>query len=158
MVKDKAPHAGLATSRACKKDILSLERRQIKDGVLTITASKTGKKQTFPVAGDLKENIDAALAEKPQLRHHVIVNRKGKPYSRDGFQSQWQRVMLKAAKLGVIQEKFTFHDIRAKNLSEAKTLEEAASRARHSDPRITQDVYRRLPETSTVADIGHLKR
>jgi integrase len=141
---------------ARQASILGLERRHIADGVLTITESKTGKRHTFPVAGDLKANIDDALAACPQLRPHVIVNRKGKRYTRDGFQSIWQRVMLKALDLGLIADRFTFHDIRAKNLSEAKSLEEARQRAQHSDAKVTQRVYRRLPESATVADIGHL--
>jgi len=45
----------------------------------------------------------------------------------------------------------------AKSLSGARSLEEARVRAAHSDSRVTQAVYRRLPETATVMDIGHLK-
>jgi integrase len=45
----------------------------------------------------------------------------------------------------VIAERFTFHDLRAKSLSDAKSLEEAQKRGGHSDSKITQRVYRRLP-------------
>lgn len=142
-----------------QRDILSLERRQITDAAITVTASKTDKQQLFPMSADLKESIDSALkAPPPQVRRHVIVNRKGKPYTRDGFQSQWQRVQIKAHKKGLISERYTFHDIRAKSLSDAKTLEEARVRANHSDSRVTQSVYRRLPETATVMDISHLRK
>lgn len=144
-------------------DILSLERKHIANGVLTITASKTkkskkSKAQSFPVAGDLKAAIDEALGTSPQLRPHVIVNRKGRRYTMNGFQANWQRLMRKALKEGLIQERFTFHDIRAKNLSEADTLEEARARAGHADAAITDRVYRRLPEATTVADISRLVR
>ncbi len=54
-------------------------------------------------------------------------------------------------------DRFTFHDIRAKSLSDAKTLEEARIRAAHADPKITQEICRRRPEVATVMDIGHLK-
>ncbi len=148
----------IALSTAMRQgDILNLERRQIVDGVLTVTASKTGKAQTFPVAGDLKEAIDLANRQSPQLRQFVICNRGGKAYTRDGFQTIWQRVQIKALADGLIAERYTFHDLRAKSLSDAGSLEEARQRARHSDARITQQVYRRLPEASTVMDIGHLK-
>ena len=139
-------------------DILQLERRQIDGGLLTVTARKTGKQIAFPVAGELKEAIDQANAAPPQLRRFVIVNRAGKPYSRDGFQSQWQRLIKRAFRLGIIQDRFTFHDLRAKNLSDVSSLEEARKRAQHSDARVTQAVYRRLPETVSVMNIGHLRR
>lgn len=144
-------------------DILSLERKHIAHGVLTVTASKTkkskkSKAKSFPVVDDLKAAIDAALATSPQLRPHIIVNRKGRRYTMNGFQANWQRLMRKAFKLGLITERFTFHDIRAKNLSEADTLEEARARAGHADAAITDRVYRRLPEVTTVADISHLVR
>lgn len=54
-------------------------------------------------------------------------------------------------------DRFTFHDIRAKSLSDATTLEEARIRAGHSDPKITQEIYRRRPEMATVMDIAHLR-
>ena len=57
----------------------------------------------------------------------MIANRKGKPYTRDGFQCQWQRVMKRA--FPAKADRFTFHDIRAKNLSDAASLEEARERS-----------------------------
>jgi hypothetical protein len=52
--------------------------------------------------------------------------------------------------------RFTFNDIRAKSISDADSLEEARIRAGHANSKITQE-YRRLPETATVMDIGHLR-
>ena len=67
------------------------------------------------------------------------------------------RAKKKAFELGKFSTRYTFHDIRAKSLSDARALEEPRVPANHSDSRITQAVYRRLPETATVMDIGHLK-
>lgn len=139
---------------ARQKDILELDRRQVAAGVLKVTQSKTGKKVYYPVAGSLEENIEAALRMPPQLRHHVIVNRQGKRYTRDGFQTQWQRAMKKAFPNKA--DRFTFNDIRAKSLSDADSLEEARIRAGHANSVITQTVYRRKPEIATVADITNL--
>jgi hypothetical protein len=75
-------------------------------------------------------SIDAALEEPPQLRRLVIVNRRGKPYTRDGFQSPSQRGMTKAFPENA--DRFTLHDIRAKSLSDAPTLEEASAALRRS--------------------------
>jgi integrase len=87
----------------------------------------------------------------------LICRRNGKPYTSSGFQTHWQRLMVKAAEgkknadgsiaqAPVIAERFTFHDIRAKSLSDAKSLEEAQARGGHADSKITQRVYRRLPK------------
>lgn len=139
---------------ARQKDILGLTRSQVAAGVLKVVQSKTKKKVYFPVAGSLEENIQLALSQRPQLRQHVIVNRKGKPYTRDGFQTQWKRAMTKA--FPNKEDRFTFHDVRAKSTSDAETLEQAQIRAGHADPKITQTTYRRKPVIATVQDITHL--
>jgi len=132
-----------------------LDRKQLAAGVLFVQ-SKTAKKVNIPAAGSFEENIETALKIAPQVRQYVIVNRAGKPYTRDGFQTQWKRAMTKAFPNKA--DRFTFHDIRAKSLSDADTLEAARVRAGHSDAEITKRVYRRLPDVATVADISHLKR
>jgi integrase len=160
-VRDSAPamvryamNIALITA-ARQKDILNLDRKQVAAGALQVRQSKTGKRVNYPIAGSLEENIEAALRIAPQVRQYVIVNRAGKPYTRDGFQTQWQRAMTKAFPNKA--DRFTFHDIRAKSLSDAESLEAARIRAGHADAKITQEIYRRRPETATVMDIGHLK-
>ena len=140
---------------ARQKDILELTRRQVAAGLLQVKQSKTGKKIDYPVAGSLDENIQLALAEKPQLRQFVIVNRAGKRYTRDGFQTQWKRAVTKA--FPDKADRFTFHDIRAKSLLDADTLEQAQIRAGHADSEFTQQVYWRKTEVATVKDFTHLK-
>jgi hypothetical protein len=106
----------------------------------------------------IHEEAPRAHSGVTERKDAVLLNprrTRGKPYTRDGFQTQWQRVMTKAFPENA--DRFTFHDIRAKSLSDAPTLEEARKRAQHSDARITQHVYRRLPEAATTMDIGHLK-
>jgi hypothetical protein len=141
---------------ARQKDILGLDRKQVAAGKLKIAQSKTGKKINYPFAGSLEENITAALAMGPEVRQYVIANRQGKRYTRDGFQTQWKRGITKALTLGLIETPFTFHDIRAKSLSDAKDLETARIRAGHETSEVTQKVYRRKPEEATVMDISHL--
>jgi integrase len=140
---------------ARQKDILRLDRKQVAAGVLRVRQSKTGKKIDYPVAGSLEENIEAALKVSPQVRQYVIVNRAGKPYTRDGFQTQWKRAVTKAFPNKA--DRFTFHDIRAKSTSDADTLEEARIRAGHADAKIMQKIYRRKPEVAAVLDISHLR-
>lgn len=122
-------------------DILRLERRHLTDQGIELVTGKTGRGVLIEWSPELREVIAAALRQSPQVRRFVICRRDGKPLSSSGFQSIWQRMMRKTE-----GERFTFHDLRAKSLSDEPTLEGAAARAAHADPRITQRVYRRLPQ------------
>ena len=135
-------------------DILSLERRNLTAAGVAVQTEKTGKGLLFPWAPELKATTDACLKERPQVRRFLICRRDGKPMSSSGFQTLWQRLMTKAVAAGV--ERFTFHDLRAKSISDASSLAEGQLRAGHADPRITQKVYRRLPETVAILDTGGL--
>ena len=52
--------------------------------------------------------------------------------------------MRKAVEKKVIQERFRFHDLRAKSASD-DTLEAATQRLGHMDAKFTERVYRRKP-------------
>jgi integrase len=77
-------------------------------------------------------------------------NLEGKPFTSDGFRSNWHRLMTKITKPGdkgeppALAERFTLHDLRAKSASDDE-LGIATERLAHDDPRTTQKVYRRKP-------------
>jgi site-specific recombinase XerD len=54
---------------------------------------------------------------------YLFCRRDGQRYTSNGFKAIWQRVMAKALEENVIQERFTFHDIRKKSCSDEKTPE-----------------------------------
>jgi integrase len=141
-------------------DILDLERSQWTDKGFVSEASKgrhLGKRAIlYPVSPDLAATVAAALAMEPRVRRFIFCSRKGIRYTRDGFQSTWQRCMRRALDRGLISEPFTYHDIRAKSLSDTENLEDARVRAGHTDARTTDRIYRRLPTVATVLDISHL--
>ena len=126
-------------------DILALERRHLTDaGLVLEKAGKTGKGLLVLWDENLRAVTGSLLREKPQMRRALICTRRGTRMTSRGFASMWQRLMAKAKLAGVAH--FTFHDLRAKSLSDAPTLQDAATRAQHSDSRVTARVYRRLPE------------
>jgi len=86
----------------------------------------------------------------PDIRPTLLCNLQGKPFTSDGFRSNWHRLTERATTAGqdgappALAEPFTFHDLRAKSASD-DNLEGATERLAHEDPRTTQKVYRRKP-------------
>lgn len=100
-------------------DTLNLRLNAVSDGYLLTNERKTGTKARI----ELTEAISATLEKHRALPGRAkgitfVRNRKGQPYSVDGFESMWQRTIIKAAKEGIIEQRFTFHDIRAKHATD----------------------------------------
>jgi len=132
--------------------IRKLERRHITDDGIQFERGKTNVLQLIEWNDELRAVVKAILALRPQLRRALICNRRGQPYSLNGFQSQWQRVMRKAKKAGLATV-FHFHDLRAKSASDAGSDQEAADRLGHGDVKLTRRVYRRLPKRAMALRI-----
>lgn len=131
--------------------IRHLERRNVTETGLEFVRGKTGEHQVIAWNEGLRLTVQSVLRERPQLRRALICNRKGQPYTADGFQAQWQRTMRKAKKAGV--EGFHFHDLRAKSASDGESDQEAADRLGHGDVKLTRKVYRRLPRRGVALRI-----
>lgn len=151
------PMVGLAMDLALltglrQGDLLALERRHITDEGIAVRTSKTGAGLLFEWTDELRLTVKACWSHPPHVRQFLICGRNGKAMTSSGFQTLWQRLMAKAVKAGV--ERFTFHDLRAKSLSDAQTLGDATARAGHADARITARVYRRRPEKVLPLKVG----
>lgn len=138
--------------------IISLERRHVVPTGLEFERGKTKKPQLVE-GEDLVTIVKAALGERPQLRRFVICRRDGKPYTANGFQTAWQRLMVNATSPGKngepprLAERYHFHDLRAKSGSDAASDKEAAERLGHADEDVTRRHYRRLPQRSKALRI-----
>lgn len=101
------------------QDIISLTRKQILDIGIYIKQGKTGKKQ-IKLWSDALRDVIALAKMQPGVKSatYVVHNKKGKRYTEDGFKSIWQGVIRKAIKEGLIKNRFTFHDIKAKGISD----------------------------------------
>lgn len=125
-------------------DILRLQRSALTaDGVL-FRQGKTGKRLLVEWTDALREAVDAALAlpREGVASTYLIVQRSGQPYSSSGFQSLWQRHIRACHDQGLISERFTFHDLRAKAGSDGSDDRLLG----HSDARLMRRVYQRTPE------------
>ncbi len=102
-------------------DILSIELKQLTEEGIKINTSKTGAKLLIEWTPDFKlavENIKKL--KRPIYGLHLFCNRYGKPYTNRGISCMWQRLMNKAMDDGVIEERFTFKDIRRKSASDVE--------------------------------------
>lgn len=102
-------------------DLLALTWTQLEDEGIRVRQSKTGAKVLIEWTDDLRQVFDSAKRIYPKVRGlHVLCTRRGQPHTVSGFKSQWQRLQRRAIREGVLEERFTFHDIRAKAASDAR--------------------------------------
>jgi len=114
------------------------------DWVIHFRQGKTGKKVAVEISPVLEEVLKRARLMVPQLpRNYVLRTEEGLRYTRDGFRTNWQRLMNWAMKHGGLKKRYTFHDLRAKNISDSASLEDAMKRAGHSSMAMTRGVYDR---------------
>lgn len=121
-----------------KGDILNLRLDKITDERIWITQSKTGVRQLYEWTDGLSEVVIRAKALKRPIRGlYLFCTRQGHPYSDTSFKTMWNRVQIKWAEQG--GERFTFHDIRAKSLTDAKRMGlDAQSLAGHATAAMTE--------------------
>jgi len=125
-------------------DLIALKWEAVTDSGIRLQQGKTGKKLIITKSEVLEAVLERAKALKPDLpREYVVRTRKGRPYTSEGFRAVWQRTMNQAMRKKVIQERFTFHDLRAKSVSDSETLEQAFERAGHTSMSMTRGVYDR---------------
>lgn len=126
-------------------DLISLPFKNVSSEGILFQQGKTGKRLLVGMSDALQAVIDTAKAMVPvvEIGGYVIRTRRGTPYTSEGFAAAWQRLMNKAQKRGLIQERFTFHDLRAKSVSDSKNLQEAYDRAGHTSMAMTRGTYDR---------------
>lgn len=128
-----------------KSDILNMMRSQIQSDGIHVQTGKTGKKMII----ERSPALDAAIARINKLRKvtsvYLFSTKKGGKYTVDGFSAIWKRKMVKALDEGIIQERFTEHDLRAKTASDTD-LKHASELLTHSDQKTTLKHYRRKAE------------
>ena len=80
------------------------------------------------------------------MRQHIVCNRKGKPFTKNGFNSVWQYLMDKATAGDDALERLQFRDLRRISATDEIDEKTAQKRLGHSSSRITRQVYRVKPD------------
>jgi len=115
-------------------------------GYINVDQGKSGGKKKLGIA--MSEAVVAVLSRakllEPQLpREYVIHTNLGRRYTKGGFRSLWQKYMRPWRKAHPGVTGWTFHDIRAKAVSDNESIQAASELAGHDDDKITRKVYKR---------------
>lgn len=117
------------------------------------TKKSTGKRLSFALEGELLEVIEHLLQLRAESRVqglYLICNRRGQPYTVDGFESLWQRLKAKDG------NRIQFRDIRAKSATDADAAGlNAQLLLGHGSPKTTE-IYLRSKRTQKA--LGPPKR
>jgi len=127
--------------RARWSETATPKRDCISDDGLYLTRSKGSKDEITLWTQRLRLAVDNALQFNDlRFSNYLIHNPSGEPIQQSAFTSAWRRVMDNALKNGLI-ERFTFHDIKAKGVSdhESKHSGHKSERMKHTyDRKISQ--------------------
>lgn len=126
-------------------DLLKLKRASITAEGTPFRQGKTGKKLNVSWSPALAWTMEQAnkLPSAGISSFWVVCQRDGQPYSESGFQTAWQKHIRKCHETGLIAERFTFHDIRAKAGSDAKD----GRLLGHMNPETFRRIYERKGKT-----------
>lgn len=130
-------------------DIIGLTWKQIRaiglprdQWHIEIDQGKTGKKLAIMISPSVETVLKRAKIALPHWPHQYVIRTKwGLKYTDDGFRAMWQRYMRLWEKSG--HERFHFHDLRAKSISDNVSLDSAYLLAGHIDIKMTRRVYDR---------------
>jgi len=133
-------------------DVLALRWSDLDDGVIKFTQKKTGDAVVIPV----QPALATALAVAVKKGVFVVTRRDGRPFTRSGFQSIWQRAIRNAGTRG-----YTFHGLRATLASEiaeaggsdAEAQAFTGHRSRHMVEHYTRGARQRVLAESAVVKL-----
>ncbi|MDN7656115.1 tyrosine-type recombinase/integrase [Burkholderia multivorans] len=95
-------------------DVLKMDERDVRDGVISIRQNKTGARLRIEVVGELAALIDRLAIRKTAHNPRstrLIVDEQGKPLGRSALRFRFDRARDAA---GIPKSEFQFRDLRAK--------------------------------------------
>lgn len=123
-------------------DLITLPFKNVTADGIFFRQGKTGKRLLVGMTPTLAEVIERGRKMEP-FGETVIRTRRGAPYTSEGFRACWQRTVQRAMRKRILEERFTFHDLRAKSVSDSTSLEAAFERAGHTSMSMTRGTYDR---------------
>jgi len=134
-----------------KGDILRLRLDSLTNEGVSVVLSKTTNRLVYLWTPELRSVVERIRTmPRSVLGSNLFCTREGAPYTTSGFDSIWQRAMQKAIAKGVLGERFTEHDIRAKTATDDP--ENAQKRLGHKT-RSTTDRYIKAHQIERVTPL-----
>lgn len=125
--------------RARRGEILALRREDVDERGIFLRRSKASESEVTLWSDRLTAAYDTAQAlHRGTISPWILHRADGGPIDPEAFSSAWDRVMAKALKKGGLGERFTFHDLKAKGLTD-----DTEHWAGHKSERMRQ-IYQRL--------------
>lgn len=104
--------------RLRRGEVLALQRQHVLDGGLNVIRSKGSKDQIIEWTPRLRKVVRRAQKLASQIAStYLIHNKYGQRVRNEAFKSAWQRAIAKAVRNSAI-ERFTFHDLKRKGVSD----------------------------------------
>lgn len=126
--------------RARRAEVLALRRDDVTDAGVYLRRSKGSEDETTTWTPRLRDAVQAARAvNRDVISPWLLHCPRGKPIKAAAFDTAWQRLMGKALESG-LRERFTFHDIKAKGITDHKE-----QRGGHKSERMRQIYVRKAP-------------
>lgn len=140
-----------------RSDMLRLTMNDLwEDGIYVEpnkTKGTTGKRQIIEWSAELRAAVEMAKTARPDKKSDFLFcNCGGNGYFNDetgragDWESLWKNFVKRVMTETKVTGHFTEHDLRAKCASDAFTLEHARSLLGHANTKITDKVYRKIPE------------
>lgn len=136
---------------ARQADVLSLTWEKVLSEGIYIEQSKTKIKQIKQWSQRLKAALDDALKLCPTRSKFIIVQANGSKYSQRGFYEGWRSAIKKARLQSDLPLDFTFHDIKAKGISDFDgTVGEKQKFSGHKTERQVATYNRKIEVVPTI--------
>jgi hypothetical protein len=136
---------------ARKADVVKLHKSQLLPEGIYIRQGKTGKKQIKEWGPRLKAAVTFAKATGPIESMYVIQQKNGSPFALASFDQRWRKSIIKAREATKLALDFTFHDLKAKGISDyAGTTAEKQHASGHKNQSQIATYDRKIPVVRTV--------
>lgn len=129
--------------RLRKVEVLDLTKQDVRQDGIRARRRKGSREQMIGWSTRLANALRLADAPGNVASFYVIHNEHGQPIPISTFDTAWQRLMHKAVEKG-LRERFTFHDLKAKGISDFEGDKQKA--AGHRSAKVA-DAYNRKVET-----------
>jgi hypothetical protein len=157
-VFDNACHivkAAMEISYLCmarKADVIKLHKSQLLEQGIYIRQGKTGKKQIKEWGPRLRAAVTFSKAEPGRVESmYVLQQKNGSPFALASFDQRWRKTIIKAREVTGLPLDFTFHDLKAKGVSDFEgTQAEKQFATGHKNQSQVATYDRKVPVVPTV--------